>query len=286
MPINFRYSEISRDARAAGDRLLFLTRGYEDLVVPRGIGVTRLAVLGMVARARNLLRSTYSVADTGDALAAAVLVRTLTESVLTLGWLDHDPELGELIWTLDEIRTRLEHHKEVASEERRERARARRRGESVDPLPPGESLGLLTRTTVRDLHQVQAVARAKITGLSDLESRKHRLRVTKVQRMPSFAARAKVVQMPWVYSLVYRFDSNAAAHPTALALEQFLEISGDNVVIRSSPRGDRPDPYYVAAQLMMALIELAGRHVDQTELDSQLQDVKQELERLRLIVQG
>lgn len=52
VPINFRYSPISRMAREASEPLLELTRGYENLVVPRGLGVAPLAVLGIVARAR------------------------------------------------------------------------------------------------------------------------------------------------------------------------------------------------------------------------------------------
>jgi len=44
--------------------------------------------------------------------AAALPVRAITESVLTLGWFDKDRELAEVIWMLDELRTRLSHHKE------------------------------------------------------------------------------------------------------------------------------------------------------------------------------
>lgn len=87
--------------------------------------------------------------------------------------------------------------------------------------------------------------------------------------------------MPWVYSFAYRFDSNAAAHPTPLTIEQFLEERPDGILIRSSAGGPRPHPYYVAVQLMSVLIELAGRHVDQTALEPGLAEVRAELERLR-----
>jgi hypothetical protein len=53
VPLSVRYSSTSRESRAAGERLLELTRGYDDLVVPAGPGVTTLAVLGMVGRARS-----------------------------------------------------------------------------------------------------------------------------------------------------------------------------------------------------------------------------------------
>jgi hypothetical protein len=55
----------------------------------------------------------------------------------------------------------------------------------------------------------------------------------------------------------------------------------EGISIRSSAAGARPDPYYVAAQLMSALLELAGRHIDQTELEPGLAEVRAELERLR-----
>lgn len=281
MPLNFRYSAISRDARAAGERMLDLTRGYDNLVVPHGLGVTRLAVLGLVARARSLHGVAHRVADTGDAAAAALPIRAITESVLTLGWFDADPELAEAVWILDELRTRLAHHKEVADEERRQRAAARRRGEPVVEVAPGASLGLLTRAQVRHDRRSIAEVRARVGALPDLDRRKKRLRVGQISRMPSFADRAKVAGMPWVYSLAYRFDSNAAAHPTPLTIEQFLESRPDGIAILSSARGPRPDPYYVAAQLMSALFEFAGRHVDQTELESGLAEIRTELERLR-----
>lgn len=281
MPINFRYSPISREARAAGVRFLDLTSGYECLVVPRGVGVTTLAVLGMVARARNLLRVTHNVADTGDAATTAILVRTLTESVLTLGWFDRDPELAELVWMLDEIRTRLHHHDEVASEERRQRARARRRREDVAAVAAGRSLGLLTRANVRDLHRQQREVRAKLERLPRLAARKRRLRVGRVDRMPGFGDRAKVAEMPWVYSLAYRFDSNSAAHPTPLTLEQFFEMRPEGIAILAAGSGERPDPYFVSAQLMSALLEFAGRRIDQTEIEEGLEEVRAELEGLR-----
>jgi hypothetical protein len=105
--------------------------------------------------------------------------------------------------------------------------------------------------------------------MANLPRRASRLRwmqVSRVSEVPSFAKRAKVAGMPWVYSLAYRFDSNAAAHPTPLAVGRFLEERGEGVEIRSSAGGSFPDPYYVPARLFAALLELAGERVDQSEL--------------------
>src|SRR5688572_16842220 len=103
----FRYSSASVSGRRCGRELLELTRGYENLIVPRGLGPTELAVLALVARARHLLKRAYDLGDAGDATSASILMRGITESVFTLAWLNKDSELGGIVWMLDEIRTRL-----------------------------------------------------------------------------------------------------------------------------------------------------------------------------------
>jgi Family of unknown function (DUF5677) len=261
--LNFRYSKYSRDARRIGNRLLYLTRAYEGVVLEPDQGVFMLAVAALVARARHLLRSIYVAADRGDALAAAILTRALTESVLLLAWLNKDPEVGELVWMLDDIRTGLSHHKEVAEEERRQRSRQRRAGEPVEPVPQGRSLGLLGRADVRQRRKIKAETTARLERLPDHATRLSRMRVTRVDRIPSFAERAQVVDAPWIYSLAYRFDSNAAAHPTPLALSRFLEQRPEGIEIRSAAGGAFSDPYLVSARLFGAVLDLASERVDQ-----------------------
>lgn len=136
---------------------------------------------------------------------------------------------------------------------------------------------------MREYRRVDREVRERVQALPDIARRRARLRVSQISRMPGFAARAKVSGMPWVYSFAYRFDSNAAAHPTPLTIEQFLEARPDGVAILSSARGPRPDPYNVAAQMMSVLLELAGRHVDQSELEPGLTDVRDELAQLRAL---
>lgn len=260
--------------------LLELTRGYEHLVVPQGLGVSTLAALALVARGRHLLQRAYATADVGDATGAAILIRGITESVFTLGWLNADPELAEMVWMLDEIRARLSQHEEVANAQRRERRRSRRRGEQVTALAPGESLGLLTRANVRELRQTRERVRSRAQQLPHYSARLEKLKVQQVTRMPSFAERAEVAGLRDIYSLTYRFDSNSAAHPNPLALEQFLEAREDGIVIHASPRGPRPDPYVVGGVLLLALVDLAGERVDQQELDPHLEDIRTRLQAL------
>jgi len=276
----FNYSSASADGRQCGLDLLELTLGYEELDVPQGIGATRLAALAVVARARHLLRRAYEVADSGDATSAAVLLRGITESVFTLAWLNRDTELAGIVWMLDEIRSRLSQHDDVAAAERRQRARARRRGDAVPPLAPGQSLGLLTRANVRNLRRLREDVRRRAQRLPRYKSRLEKLKVKQLTRMPSFQARAEVGGAADIYSLTYRFDSNSAAHPNPLALEQFLEERGNNIRIRATPKGPRPDPYVVGAVLLLALLDLAGEQVEHSELAPHLEELSARLQAL------
>jgi hypothetical protein len=88
--------------------------------------------------------------------------------------------------------------------------------------------------------------------------------------MPSFEKRAKVGDAEMIYSLTYRFDSNSASHPNPLSLEQFLEATNGDIVIRATPSGARPDPYVVGAVLLLALVELAGERVDHSAMAAEL----------------
>lgn len=78
--------------------------------------------------------------------------------------------------------------------------------------------------------------------------------------------RAEVGEAEMIYALAYRFDSNSAAHPNPLALEQFLETGNGDITIRATPSGPRPDPYVVGTALLLALVGLAGERVDHSEL--------------------
>jgi hypothetical protein len=276
----FRYSATSARGRKVGLELLDLTRGYEGLVVEAGGGITGLAVLSLVARARHLLKRAYGLADVGDATTAAILTRSITESIFTLAWLNEDPELAEIVWMLDEIRSRLSQHEEVAKAERRQRSRARRRGERVRALGPGESLGLLKRANVRQLRRLRDQQKARIRKLPNHRQRLEKLSVTQMTRMPSLHDRAAVGGASDIYSLTYRFDSNSAAHPNPLALERFLNPRADGIEVLATPKGPWPDPYGVGALLLAALLDLAGKHVDQSDLEPELNKIRTQIESL------
>jgi hypothetical protein len=112
------------------------------------------------------------------------------------------------------------------------------------------------------------------------------MKVSRISYLPTFADRAKVADMPWVYSLAYRFESNAAAHPTPLSLSRFLEERPEGIEIRATPGGSFADPYYVPARLFAALLHLAGERVDQSPLIRPgLDDVVAQLDEMSASIQ-
>jgi hypothetical protein len=185
---------------------------------------------------------------------------------MTFAWLMLDPELGAIVMRLDEIRTRLKHHREFARAERNQRRAAKRRGESTTSLRPGESLGLLDRATVRSFSRLEGELRDRAQHLPNYSRRIKRLGAS-IARMPSFETRAKKSGNPWMFEAAYRFDSNSAAHPTLLGLQQFVRQQGRYLVVRSTPEGPRPDPYASGAVLMGALAQLASRALNDPEID-------------------
>lgn len=266
MAINFRYTSYSRQAQQSGERLLALTAQYEHLVLPGDTDIGHVIECALVARGRHLLRGAYHAADRGDDLAAAIMLRSLNECAMTFAWLMLDDELGSLVMRLEEIRSRFNHHRAFAKAERSQRRRAKRRGEAVAPLAPGETLGLLDRASVRRFARLDKELRDKVQALPNYEKRLKRLGAS-IASMPSFEARAMKTKNPWMYQAAYRFDSNSAAHPGLLGLQQFVAEEGGEFVVRSSPTGTRPDPYAAGAVLLGALAQLASRRPDHPAID-------------------
>lgn len=116
------YTHASVEAREIGQRLLDASRTYEGFQAPRR---NELAIAGLVGRARRLLRAAYRLADAGEGLEAAVLLRSMTEYCFTLLWLARDTELNVPRWLHDGLVRILAQDKELRSIERRRRRAAR-----------------------------------------------------------------------------------------------------------------------------------------------------------------
>jgi hypothetical protein len=191
---------------------------------------------GLIAHIRYLLKHAFRTADAGHPAAAAMFLRSITESVLTLHWLKIDLTLGHLVWLLDGVRSTLIQHDEVRRNEKSHRRRQRRKGVHVtgSPLPPG----LLERGNLLFYKQQQTMLSAQIKSLPGFQRRAKRLQVSNNLRLPSLQKRAQAARVEHVYSLGYRFDSQSAAHPARLAIELYLEQSVEGVRLRATPRGE------------------------------------------------
>ena len=139
---------------------------------------------------------------------------------------------------------------------------------------------MLTRASVRALRRVREQTRASAQRLPRYGARLKKLKVKQLTRMPTLEARAEVGGAEMIYSLTYRFDSNSAAHPNPLALEQFLEPRDGDILIRATPKGPRPDPYAVGAVLLIAVVDLAGELVDHAALEPGLVRIRERLQAL------
>jgi hypothetical protein len=215
-------------------------------------------------------------------MSPAILMRGITESVFTISWLNKDPYLATSVWWLDEIRSRLHQHREVARLERNARRRAQRRGDPVPPLTAGQSLGLLRRENVRRLQRLRKQTLEIVNAAPRRRERLKALKVDRVEHMPTFAKRASVAGVEMIYALSYRFDSNSAAHPNPLALEQFVSDAPEGgILINEAPSDLRPDPYVTGAWLLLALVDLAGERIDHTDLAPGLARITARLQALR-----
>jgi hypothetical protein len=274
-----RYTATSDEARALGLELLRLSAIYDGPTLPHGYGAERMAVVAAVVRARRLMISATALADRGDALEAALLTRSILEIAFTLGWLKKDPELGVLIWMLDEERSTLSQHEQYSKEERKRRRAARRAGEHVPAVAASKTIGLLDRSTLYHRRKSERELDARIRALPRLKRRLRRLRPqtykpgrpvkTKlINRLPGFDERAAVAGLFDLYALIYRFESRAAVHPNLLSVEQFLEAREEGVVVHAEPQRRRLDPYAIGAAVLGLVLEFASEQLDDFDLQA------------------
>lgn len=262
-------------------RLIDASRPYEGF---QARGRNELAIAGLVARARRLLRSAYRLADAGEGLEAAVLLRSMTEYCFTLLWLAKDPDLNITRWLHDSLVRILAQDKELRAIERR-----RRRDAGLpEPEADDEPIGILFPEMRQRMIAARDALRTDLAGIDDLErrlepSRENDTREPEVRArdVPSFRAQAKLTGLGDIYALAYTFDSLAIAHPNSFAAEQLLELAQDasGGAVAHEPTRALPDPYAVGAALLVLLLETGGEQISALAIDG-LPGV---LERLRAL---
>jgi Family of unknown function (DUF5677) len=218
-----------RPLRTLGLELLEVSKGYEGLVV-RG-GVETAAIGGLVGRQRRLLQAIYDLLDNGHLLEAQILFRSQAEFLIVQKWLQLDPDLHFPLWFIEDVRARLVLHNDVLGEY----------GEEV-----------LKTDTIQRYEQARDDQQVKL-GRICAE------RGIDVPSYPTLIEQAKAVDEAGAYALAYRYDSQAAVHPRALAVEHLLDQVPEGLMIRSEPHGPALNLYAGSAvTLLVALRSAAG----------------------------
>lgn len=259
-----RFDPAAATLRECGFELLALSTVYERPVVGDEAGVETLAMVGLVARMRRLLRSSYRLADAGEVLEASILNRAMMEYLFTLRWLQVDPELHYVLWAAADLKARLTIEREVRQQAEDEHA------EAVELMEP-------------DVREQYELALDKMQA--QIEEAKERL-AGRPLRLPSFEQRAREAELPFAYSLAYRYDSITGAHPTPHAIEQLMVQHPRGIAILPEPPPERgyADAYGVAAHVLLDALNSAADRIPELRLGEGLDAVQGRL--MELAPQG
>ncbi len=237
---------VGEPERRLGERLLDVSGIYGGAAFERGIGAGRVALVGLVARARRFLRAMHHMIDAGDTLEAQLMARALIEYAITFAWFKVEPEHHLRLWMIEDIRQTLLLDKELNELE-------------------GE--GVLDETKRRELETLS-------NELKEACGKKGTSR-------PSVKDQAKQAGVDLVYSLGYRFESKSGIHPTTLAAEQMLKYCPEARMyeIREDPPGDLdlPNIEAVGAALLLAILQVAHELVPEMKLDDGFDEVANEI---------
>jgi len=232
-------------ARSLGLALLDAIRIYEDFVIPkyedfvipgsegrlrrRRFPPHRRAIIGLVARQRRFLRAAYALADAGLVLEAVGPLRSMLEFLICQRWLAHDPDRNWKLWM------EADH---AARDLWRERLRQHA------PALHDAAVGALTPEQRKEGEAVAAGRMKLATELGDRQPDDRRKR--------SLEQRAAQVGLSFLYDGLYRYESNAAAHPSMLATELLMEKHPKGLLLRSEPTAQfvAPPVYLHGASLL------------------------------------
>jgi hypothetical protein len=236
-------------ARACGLRLLDLSGIYERGVVRYEAGHETLAIAGLVARQRRLLRAAYLLADSDQRLEASIMLRAMLEFLIRQKWLELSPGLHYVLWAIDDLNARLRIDREIREQD------------------PGAHEGAIEimQPEIRDQYE-RELARMR----AEFEQLQERLGLDRAPRYPNLREQATAVGLGFSYSLAYRFDSQSAAHPSAMAIEQLFEdrpdLGGIRLLPEPPPERGYADPYGVGAFILRDALASAAALVPELQL--------------------
>lgn len=250
-------------ARACGLRLLELSGIYERGVVRYEAGHETLAIAGLVARQRRLLRAAYLLADSDQRLEASIMLRAMLEFLIRQKWLELDPGLHYVLWAIDDLNARLRIDREIREQD------AEAHDEAIEIMQPEMRVQY-----ERELGRMRG----------QLGQLQERLGLDRPPPYPNLREQAIAVGLGFSYSLAYRFDSQSAAHPSAMAIEQLLQdrpdLGGIRLLPEPPPERGYADPYGVGAFILRDALASAAALVPELQLAG-FDEVAAQLDQLR-----
>jgi Family of unknown function (DUF5677) len=236
-------SEEAPKARSLGLALLDASRIYEGFMIPsfegrmrrRRFPPHRRAIIGLVARQRRFIHAAYTLADAGQVLEAVGPLRSMLEFLICQRWLAHDPDRNWKLWMADD-------HK--ARDLWRERARRH---------APALHDAAVEALTPEQRKEGEAVAAGRMQLAAELGDRQPDDRHNLEQR-------AAQVGLSFIYDGLYRYESNAATHPSMLATELLMERHPKGLLLRSEPTAQfvAPPVYLHGAWLLYEALKGSG----------------------------
>ena len=235
---------------------------YENVVIPADCPDEWATVVAIVARQRSHLKAVIQLADARQTLEAEIIDRTMFEFFVRQKWLLLDTELHRILWLRYDIKQRF-----TIDRETREWAQANDR--EIEILRPD----------VRErLERICAGIDARVGEIA-AERQLNRQPI-----YPSLEAQATATGNRIEYSLGYRLNSQGAAHPNAMALENLLEQlpdGGVRVLAQPAPE-NRLNVYGSGAVYLHEALSLAGELVPQLRIDG-LDEVAEQLTTLAIM---
>jgi hypothetical protein len=215
--------ELARAAGMAIHRTTAILDGGSTFA--EGASMIDIALVTFAARGRRLLQAAFRLIDASQESEAAPLLRVLHEYVIVTRWLLLDPEKHAPGWALDDLRGRA-----VAAEKTAE-----------DKDLDGETRAAITKIA-EDAKAALEVYEAQFKG--------------DVIQPPKLEQMAIQAGLRFPYSFVYRLQSQADVHATALAIDKTLEKTDGGLRLLEKPQTglSKFDSYQICAHLLLDLV--------------------------------
>jgi hypothetical protein len=180
-------------------------------------------------RARRLVRAIFALLDEELDIGAQMLGRVLMETTVTLQWLAKDFPARITSWRLHDAKARLSWDGAFAK-----------------------------------VHGGEALMSAE--GRREIEALRDQLRARGGDKLPEFWERCAEMEPTW-HVQMYRQASHGAIHPSAMALQKFIDRideQGAHVLADGPETRDDEHPHEMAALWLQITLDVLGRVAPKT----------------------